>query len=195
MGQSSRTALQVPSGMQKLGQCTIVADGNMHQVVLSFKIVRKICVFKKLKLEWRVNSRVKDHGFGLDAKFSIDFQIFQWKCPLQYQNGLALSKMKFKTCLQTNPTRTRRASVQHHAPFCCGVFNAQIVHKKTPQLVVFNRGDTNFVLSDWFIPGCHPNMKWVIFFNQAYSSSSLSTKGGISSSTSSYQLKWFSQFK
>ena len=31
-------------------------------------------------------------------KFPIDFKIFQWKCPLQNENGFALSKMKFQAC-------------------------------------------------------------------------------------------------
>ncbi len=31
---------------------------------------------------------------------NIDFKIFQWKCPLQNENGLALSKMKFKGYLR-----------------------------------------------------------------------------------------------
>ena len=43
-------------------------------------------------------------GLGLGAlqKFAIDFKIFQWKCPLQNENGLALStclKMKFLACI------------------------------------------------------------------------------------------------
>ena len=34
-------------------------------------------------------------GLGLGAlqKFAIDFKIFQWKCPLQNENGLALFNM------------------------------------------------------------------------------------------------------
>ena len=44
-------------------------------------------------------------GLGLRAlqKFPIDFQIFQWKCPVQNDNGLALStyqKMKFQACIK-----------------------------------------------------------------------------------------------
>ena len=42
-------------------------------------------------------------GHGLDVgtlqKFLIDFTVFQWKCPLQNENDLALStcsKMKFQ---------------------------------------------------------------------------------------------------
>ena len=37
-------------------------------------------------------------GFGAPSKAPIDFKIFQWKCTLQNENGLALSKMKFQTC-------------------------------------------------------------------------------------------------
>ena len=44
-----------------------------------------------------------DPGLGLGAlqKFPIDFKIFQLKCPLQNENGLALStcsNMKVKAC-------------------------------------------------------------------------------------------------
>ena len=34
-------------------------------------------------------------------RFPIDFKICQWKCPLQNDNGLALSRMKFQA-LETN---------------------------------------------------------------------------------------------
>ena len=34
---------------------------------------------------------------GLGA-LHVDFKIFQWKCPSQNENGLALSKMKFQVC-------------------------------------------------------------------------------------------------
>ena len=32
-------------------------------------------------------------------KFPIEFRICQWKCPVQNENGLALSKMKFQACV------------------------------------------------------------------------------------------------
>ena len=35
-------------------------------------------------------------------KFLIDFKIFKWKCPLQHENGPALSNMKFQACLIQN---------------------------------------------------------------------------------------------
>ena len=31
-------------------------------------------------------------------KFPIDFKIFQWKCPLQIENDLALLKIEFQAC-------------------------------------------------------------------------------------------------
>ena len=34
------------------------------------------------------------HGLGALQKVPIDLKIFQWKCPLQNENGLARSKMK-----------------------------------------------------------------------------------------------------
>ncbi len=34
-------------------------------------------------------------------KFPIDLRVFKWKCPLQNENGLALSKMKFQACRQS----------------------------------------------------------------------------------------------
>jgi hypothetical protein len=37
-------------------------------------------------------------GLGAPSKIPIDFKIFQWKCPFQNENGLALSKMKFQAC-------------------------------------------------------------------------------------------------
>ena len=39
-------------------------------------------------------------GLGAPSNVPIDFKIFQWKCPLQNENGVALStcsKMKFKS--------------------------------------------------------------------------------------------------
>ena len=33
-----------------------------------------------------------------DQKLAIYFEIFLWKCPLQNEYGLALSKMKFQAC-------------------------------------------------------------------------------------------------
>ena len=33
--------------------------------------------------------------------FSFDLKIFKWKCPLQNENGLALSKMNFQACIRS----------------------------------------------------------------------------------------------
>ena len=41
-------------------------------------------------------------GLGALAKIPIDFKIFEWKCPFQNENGLALSKRKFQACHKGN---------------------------------------------------------------------------------------------
>ncbi len=40
-------------------------------------------------------------GLGIGAPLTVPnspYKIFHWKCPLQNENGLALSKMKFQAC-------------------------------------------------------------------------------------------------
>ena len=37
-------------------------------------------------------------GLSALSKIPIDFKIFQWTCPFQNENGLALPKMKFQAC-------------------------------------------------------------------------------------------------
>ena len=39
-------------------------------------------------------------GLGAPSKVFVHFQILRWKCPLQNENALALSKMKFQAWMQ-----------------------------------------------------------------------------------------------
>ena len=47
-------------------------------------------------------------------------------------------------CVQTNQTRTGRASAEHHAPCAVVSLMPWLCTKKTPQLVIFNRGRYQF---------------------------------------------------
>ena len=55
-------------------------------------------------ITWRSWPPLLAPGYGLGAPFKsfpLTSKIFQWKCPLQNENGLALltcSKMKFQAC-------------------------------------------------------------------------------------------------
>ena len=60
--------------------------------------------------------------------FTKDVQMFQWKCPLQKKNGLALSNMKFQAC--------------------CGNIHVMAQRLRAP--------DTSSCVSDWQSVGSSP---------------------------------------
>ena len=76
------------------------------------------------------------HGLGALQKVPIDLKIFQWKCPLQNENGLARSKMKtalpfanwkcpcpISTCSKITQLLLTEPTDNHTQGFDCSVIN------------------------------------------------------------------------